>query len=97
MPMGRLTSNYTINKWELKAIVELERQGYEVHRKGWPDLIAVKDTEVRLIEVKPPRAKGMKPHQVRIAEIIKLKGLEAEVWRGGEEGKDSKIWRTPGA
>lgn len=39
-----------------RAVAEkLFREGYAVFRRGWPDFFAVKDGDLRLIEVKPRR------------------------------------------
>ena len=37
---------------EAEVYQELKTQGYTVHKHGWPDFMATKGTEVRLIEVK---------------------------------------------
>ena len=73
----------TSNPHEQRVIEELIELGYEVYKRGWPDLIAVRGDEVRLIEVKRPGLKsGLKPHQYEVAQILAKVGLKVELARG---------------
>jgi Holliday junction resolvase-like predicted endonuclease len=79
----------TNNPSERYVINDLESKGYEVLKRGWPDLIAVKGNTVRFIEVKRlTRRDGslstsqLKPQQKRVAEILSKLGIEVELIRG---------------
>lgn len=56
-------------------------EGFEVHRNGWPDFLAVHtDGRVKAVEVKA--ATDIIPaHQVRIHEALRAAGIEVEVVR----------------
>lgn len=71
----------TSNKCEQIVVKDLESRGYDVFRRGWPDLIAVdqRTGKTRFIEVKPV-SKRLKPEQVRIKKIFKNNNLVYEVW-----------------
>lgn len=78
----------TKNVSERAVIDLLERDGYEVLKRGWPDLIAVKGDKVRLIEVKRKYTSSgriskseLKPHQKRVAELLFKFGIVIEVIR----------------
>jgi hypothetical protein len=60
----------------------LEEEGWEVIKRGWPDFIAIRGNEVRFVEVKPPRSRGMGRHQRRVAEIFARLGAKVEVAYG---------------
>lgn len=78
----------TSNPSERTVIKQLEEQGYSVMRKGWPDLLAVKDGKVRLIEVKPMATSSGKASrsdlitaQREVARILSLLGITVELVR----------------
>jgi Holliday junction resolvase-like predicted endonuclease len=67
---------------ELRVASYLERTGWEVLSRGWPDFVAVKGDQVRFIEVKPNKnQRGLSPAQRRIAEILKRYGISVECFR----------------
>lgn len=79
----------TKNPSELKVIRDLEKEGYEVLKRGWPDFIAFKGSTVRFIEVKrltTSRGKlsrsELKPDQIKVADILKQFGITVELVRG---------------
>jgi hypothetical protein len=58
----------------------LKKQGYTVRKHGWPDFIAEKDDDVRLIEVK----RGKDPYrmsQLHNHRSLKRIGVEVERFR----------------
>lgn len=68
----------------------LESNGYTIYRRGWPDICAVKGSEIRFIEVKqysgttspPPPAyerKQITKYQKQIHSIFSLIGFPVEV------------------
>lgn len=59
----------------------LEAQGYEVRKRGWPDLIAVRGNDVRFIEVKPLGKSEFKQSQKRMAQILSKIGITVELIR----------------
>lgn len=71
------------NPAEIQVIRALRREGYDVMNRGWPDLLAIKGEEVRLIEVKSRKAHHaeatLKPHQSRIAEALEKLGVKVEL------------------
>jgi len=77
---------------ELAVYHHLTRQGYDVIKRGHPDLIAInwEKREVRFIEVK---AKGdrLKPQQIKAQKAYELAGLEYEVIRVGQDDGDFTI------
>ena len=85
---GRARKRVRTNNAEREIVGRLESQGYEVHQRGWPDIIAIRGNEVRLIEVKPADNRvGMSPAQRRVAEILKKAGLDVELVRGTGTGR----------
>lgn len=69
----------TSNDREAECARLLEAQGYKVFKRGWPDFLAVRGDEVRLIEVKPPRGR-LKPIQQEVADVLEKAGLYVETW-----------------
>lgn len=89
LPKGARTTGgvRTCNAREFYVAEALEQEGFEVFKKGWPDLLAYRTGEIRLVEVKPPlKSTGlpqeMKVSQRRVAEILyEVVGLEVGVVR----------------
>ena len=79
---GRPTSFYgpgcPMTKTEMKVVRKLKQEGYQVYRNGWPDLLAVKGTRVRLIEVKQFIWTPLSPVQNKMHEIIRKHWLPVE-------------------
>ncbi|MFL5664884.1 MAG: VRR-NUC domain-containing protein [Ktedonobacteraceae bacterium] len=71
----------TNNIPETVVIKNLEEQGFEVLKNGWPDFVAVdwKYKIVRFIEVKP-FTKHLKPRQQKMLKIFEMLGLKYEIW-----------------
>jgi hypothetical protein len=69
----------TKNPAEQHVVDDLESQGYTVLKNGWPDFLAFKGTEVRLIEVKPHGRRHLSPRQKRMANALALTGLKVEL------------------
>lgn len=63
-----------MNFHEVQAIMQLEARGYKVIKRGWPDLIAYNDDELRLIEVKSSFKDKLKPSQQLVADLLKKFG-----------------------
>jgi hypothetical protein len=76
------------NVSELAVFGKLEQMGFVVHRRGWPDCVAVRDGEVRFIEVKGPHD-SIRQTQVEMAKVFELVGLKYEVWRVAHNGEIS--------
>ena len=52
-----------------------KKNGYEVLKKGWPDFLCVKGSEVVMVEVKRKQKRrskkmGLSRHQIRMKEIL---------------------------
>lgn len=62
------------------AIEKLTLEGYEVYKRGWPDLLAERDGEIRLIEVKPSKNCNLSRHQKLISDLLRTHKLEVEMW-----------------
>lgn len=56
----------------------LEEEGYTVLHRGWPDFCAIRDSEIRFIEVKCLGDK-LSEAQQQLHLILKLLGIEVEV------------------
>ena len=72
----------TLNKAEVRIAQKLEAEGYRVIKKGWPDFVAVKNGNIRFIEVKRSRNQTLKKHQQEMREILQAFGIEVEVMYG---------------
>jgi len=75
----------TANAAEIALCIRLTARGYAVHKRGWPDLFAVRtlddgEVEICLIEVKPHAGLGLAPAQRQIAELLALKGIRVQLW-----------------
>lgn len=57
---------------------KLMADGYEVINRGWPDLLASKDGQVRAIEVKTGKD-FVKPDQAKCHELLRSIGVPVEV------------------
>lgn len=77
----RLLLKEIMNKNEQRIHDELQNQGYEVFRAGWPDLLVMKNGVVRLIELKTPLDK-LSLAQVKLHDALKRGlGLTVEVMK----------------
>lgn len=74
----------TSNDAEREVCMALEKDGWEVIKRGWPDFLAVRDGEIRFIEVKPDSRRKMKPQQKRVAKILARLGIEVEILTPGD-------------
>lgn len=78
------------NRAEQEIISRLRTEGWEVHARGWPDLLCIKDGIVRAIEVKPfhrTRKGPMSRAQARVAEILGAAGIQVELIRASCVGR----------
>lgn len=64
----------------------LERDGWEVMTRGWPDILATRRGVVRFIEVKPEDHKGMSKNQKRVAKAFAMAGQTVELIRAPHSG-----------
>jgi hypothetical protein len=74
------------DKHEIMVFGQLRALGYTVLNNGWPSFLAIRGGEVRLIEVRAPDTTGPTNRQLRIAEVLKTKGLTLEVAPGSLDG-----------
>jgi len=81
----------TSNVYEREVIDRLRDEGFRVQKRGWPDLIAWRDGEIRLVEVKPcRRCRKLTPAQQTVADVLETAGLHVELdgglcdWCSGE-------------
>lgn len=73
----------TSNEIEIHVAGQLEANGYEVLKNGWPDFIAIRGNEIRFIEVKPHSSKFTgSPRQIKVAKVFKKLGLVVEIVNG---------------
>lgn len=81
-----------MNEYEERLREDALACGYEVLRKGWPDFVLVRGTEVIFVEVKPPVFHaGWSGHylsvdQLRMAKVLEGLGLKVRVTIAGELG-----------
>lgn len=69
---------------EIEACEALERAGYKVLKRGWPDFLAWKEGEVRFIEVKSnPNTKGLKSTQKIVAQVLEKIDINVELVHPG--------------
>ena len=71
----------TLNQAEIAVCERLEREGYTVVKRGWPDFLAWNGRELRFIEVKTsPNSRGLKASQQMVADALrKYLGVEVEL------------------
>lgn len=77
---------------ERAAYKHLTKQGYEVVRRGFPDLIAFNPVtkEIRFIEVKAICDK-LKPQQEYVRSIFEQAGMKFEIARVGQADGDYMV------
>ena len=63
---------------EAEIYKELKAQGHTVHKHGWPDFMATRGTEVRLIEVKSVND-TLKHSQVAVHEGLRRLGVHVDI------------------
>jgi hypothetical protein len=84
----------TKNPHEVRVIKELQDEGYTILKNGWPDFLAVRGKEARLVEVKQPDSgAGLSPRQQRMAEALAVLGLKVEVAFGSIHSPRSRAHR----
>ena len=78
------------------AVEDLQRDGWEVYKRGFPTLAAVKDCQMRLIVVHPlvtyePVVLGSGKDALSEA-FYKCFGVKYEVWENPEPDPEPKSW-----
>ena len=58
----------------------LQEDGWETLKNGWPDILAVKDDRVVVIEVKSKRGDQLKEDQLRCMGLLSRSGIECYRW-----------------
>jgi Holliday junction resolvase len=79
MQDGRRLGVRTSNDAEREIVAALEADDWEVLKRGWPDFVATRGSEVRFIEVKPSPDRTFSPNQRRVAEILSRFGIQVEL------------------
>jgi Holliday junction resolvase-like predicted endonuclease len=72
------------NPAERVCVEKLMAQGYTVHRKGWPDLLAERDGSFILVEVREKRSRRHKHLQRRVMQTIVARQIKAYQWDADE-------------
>ena len=65
---------------EAKLREQLERKGWKVLHKGWPDFVCVKDDNMMFIEVKSYKGQMLKREQHLILTSLAKLGLNCYKW-----------------
>ena len=69
-----------VNLAEAKFFDMMNKKGWELTKRGWPDFACMKDGQLVLVEVKPKRGHRLKSWQRRImVELIKC-GVKCYRW-----------------
>lgn len=71
--IGSTTENEFVNN----AI----NNGWEVHKKGWPDFIIKRGNDIRFVEVKRSTQEGLKKHQLVVCKLLTSLGLKVYLWK----------------
>lgn len=71
------------NRAEQDCLLRLQKAGWQVFRRGWPDFIAEKDGRVVVIEVKD--RSGFSDEQVFVLDWLSGLSESVYVWRPGQE------------
>lgn len=89
------------NNAEREVIEDLLKEGWDVLTRGWPDLIAVKGKQVRLIEIKPSTHSGeLTGAQKRMVDALALLGIPVEIKIAKSRGRVTRAdwldgsWKT---
>ncbi len=72
------------------------RQGYEVHRAGWPDFLLIhKQTgQARFIQVENP-SEALSSNQITLFRALSKIGIEVEIFRAGKpEDETTSPWQA---
>ncbi|MDA4111225.1 MAG: hypothetical protein OK439_01700 [Thaumarchaeota archaeon] len=81
---------------ELKTIHLLKDDGWSVFRtQGMPDIIAAKNGEVRLIQVKEGKSRLRKNELPKIQHLAEEFDARAEIWYYKKRGRSQKIPLKP--
>jgi hypothetical protein len=85
---GRTALRPKLNPHEQAVADELRADGWKVLRNGWPDFLATRGDEVRLIEVKSP-GDSLRVEQKRLHRALRTLGIEVELVRPKIEGVEA--------
>ena len=58
---------------------KLQKEGYQIFKNGWPDLLTVKNKELRFIEIKE-EGKGLRDEQIGMMQALSDNGLSCFIW-----------------
>ena len=58
----------------------MKERGWEMVRRGWPDLLCVKGQRVALVEVKRKRGHRLKASQLYVLSLLASRGVECYRW-----------------
>lgn len=68
------------NRAELQLYEMMTEAGFEVLKRGWPDLACFRNGELVLVEVKPNGNSRLKGHQQRLMDAFAAKGIKCYRW-----------------
>lgn len=80
---------------EAEVYKELKAEGYTVHKHGWPDFMATRGDEVRLIEVKST-ADMKQQSQINVHKGLEKLGVKVEMVVRVNLERELRIFRKPG-
>lgn len=82
------------NNAERETIERLEKEGWTVYTRGWPDLLATRGDEVVGIEVKSAKWRGkVSRQQALIHAVLRRVGMEIRIHKASVSGMTK---RKPG-
>lgn len=67
---------------EKRVVTRLEGEGYTVLKRGWPDILALRGTEVRLIEIKAGQDR-ISFDQLEMHKALAMAGFNVEILKAG--------------
>lgn len=72
------------NPAERVCVEKLLKQGWTVHRKGWPDLLCERAGEFMVVQVKEKRSRRHKKLQARVMSAMAARRIPAFTWIADE-------------
>ena len=75
-----LTYRKPKNKAEAMCFEQMQRDGWTLTKRGWPDFFCVRDGEFCCVEVKPHEWSALKNNQMEIMKHLASCGVKCYKW-----------------
>ena len=68
------------NEAERRCYLKLQKEGWVISKRGWPDFFCMRDGKIIVVEVKRSNQKYLRAHQYEVMQALSGFGVECFLW-----------------